>query len=121
MEYSISKGAFYIGAGTLAAVVGLGTMAELAYAGGKLMLTVPLESTLPQSERPKTRTVSDAAYNSMVEQLDRLKALGYNGELTLRLRSNLETAYSRMPEYLQKQDAGDIDPLMPLRYAKPVV
>ncbi|MBB4141763.1 MULTISPECIES: methyl-accepting chemotaxis protein [Rhizobium] len=123
----------------LAAVVGLGMMvgfksyqeyerlqrarimAELAYAGGELMLTVPLESMLPPSERPKTRTVSDATYNNMIEQLDRLKALGYNDELTLRLRSNLETAYSRMSEYRQKQDAGDTDPLMPLRYAKPVV
>ncbi len=92
-------------------------LAELAYQGGELMMIMPLE-TAPN--RLEIRKQSDAIYQAMIDQMTELDRMGYGDPITVQLRSNLEKMYARMPEYRQKIDAGDKDPILPLRYAQPV-
>ena len=92
-------------------------LAELAYQGGELMMIMPLE-TAPN--RMEIRKQSDAIYQAMMDQMAELDRMGYGDPITLQLRANLEKMYARMPEYRQKIDAGDKDPILPLRYAQPV-
>ncbi|WP_246658172.1 methyl-accepting chemotaxis protein [Rhizobium sp. FKY42] len=122
----------------LAAVVGLGAlvcfnsykhyhnlsraefMAKLAHAGGEMMMVMPMEAAVPVAERPQVRAKSDTLYKDIIEQLDALKALGYDDPLTQSLRAKFEATYAKIPEFRQLLDANNSDPLMPLRYAQPV-
>jgi methyl-accepting chemotaxis protein len=92
-------------------------LAKLSYQGGELMMMMPLETG---PDRAEVRKKSDAIYAAMIEQLDVVAALGYTDPITGKLRDNLQTLYAKMPEYRQKLDAGDPDPILPLRYAQPV-
>ncbi|MDQ0423267.1 methyl-accepting chemotaxis protein [Peteryoungia aggregata LMG 23059] len=91
-------------------------LADLAHAGGELMVLMPLETGPNKAE---IRTRADATYARTIETLNALEALGYNDPITKKLRGDLEATYARMPEYRQKLDAGDKDPILPLRYAQP--
>ncbi|WP_137128740.1 nitrate- and nitrite sensing domain-containing protein, partial [Rhizobium sp. FY34] len=95
-------------------------MAKLAYAGGEMMMTVPLEGSVPPADRPKIRAKTDGVYKDMIEQLNALAVLGFDDPMTRKLRADLETTFSKMPEYRQQLDAGDTNPILPLRYAQPL-
>ncbi len=95
-------------------------MAKLAHAGGEMMMIMPMEGAVPPAERPRLRAQSDALYKSITTQLDALATLGYRDPMTQSLRSDLETTFSKVPEFRQNIDSGNTDPLMPLRYAQPV-
>ncbi|KQZ48959.1 chemotaxis protein [Rhizobium sp. Root149] len=122
----------------LAAVVGLGAvvcfntyqqydslsraefMAKLAHAGGEMMMTMPMEGAVPPADRPKIRAKADGLYKEITGQLDTLKTLGYDDPLTQSLRSKFEATYAKIGEFRQQVDAGNTDPLMPLRYVQPI-
>ncbi|MCZ8178105.1 MAG: methyl-accepting chemotaxis protein [Rhizobium sp.] len=91
-------------------------LAQLAHAGGELMVLMPQEAG---PDRMQVRPKSDAAYQLILQKLDEIKLLGYDDAITRKLRADLEAAYAKMPEYRQKLDAGDKDPILPLRYAQP--
>jgi methyl-accepting chemotaxis protein len=92
-------------------------LAKLAHQGGELMMIMPLE-TAPN--RMEIRKQSDALYQSMIDQLSVLRSMGYDDPITQKMQGNLDKMFARMPEYRQKLDAGDSDPILPLRYAQPV-
>ncbi|WP_377296592.1 methyl-accepting chemotaxis protein [Rhizobium sp. SGZ-381] len=95
--------------------------AGLAFAGGELMMTMPLEAAPTSApEKQKIREKSDATYKQMMDQLDVLASYGFNDPITREMRGKLTDTYSRIPEYRQKLDAGENDPILPLRYAQPV-
>jgi methyl-accepting chemotaxis protein len=123
----------------LAAAIGLGGMlgaksyenykqlqraeafAGLAYAGGELMMMMPLEAApASPAEKQKIREKSDATYKQMIDQLDIIASYGFNDAMTQGMRTKLQETYARIPEYRQKLDAGENDPVLPLRYAQPV-
>ncbi|MBB4145661.1 methyl-accepting chemotaxis protein [Rhizobium rhizoryzae] len=95
-------------------------MAKLAYAAGELTMVMPMETTGPVADRPKNRPKTDAAFKEIVNRLAALPGLGYDDRAMSKLADNLETAYSKMPEYRQQLDAGDNNPQLPLRYALPI-
>jgi methyl-accepting chemotaxis protein len=95
-------------------------MAKLAYAGGEMMMIMPLEGSVPAADRPAVRAKADGVYKDMIEQLDALAVLGYDDAATRKLRADLEATFAKMPEYRQQLDAGDTNPILPLRYAQPV-
>jgi methyl-accepting chemotaxis protein len=91
-------------------------LANLAHSGGQLMVLMPLETGPNKAE---IRKKADATYATIIERLNEIEALGYNDPITKQLRGDMETTYARMAEYRQKLDAGDKDPMLPLRYAQP--
>jgi methyl-accepting chemotaxis protein len=95
-------------------------MARLAYAGGEMMMIMPLEGSVPPAARPAVREKSDMIYKDMIGELNALAALGYDDPLTRAQRQTLEAAFAKIPEYRQQLDAGDTNPILPLRYAQPV-
>ncbi|WP_246103126.1 methyl-accepting chemotaxis protein [Rhizobium straminoryzae] len=122
----------------LAAVVGLGAavgwksyenydklerahaMAMLARGGGEMMMIMPMDASASPAERPAIRATTDQIYKDMTAQLGHLKELGYADPFTQKLVADLEANYARIPEFRQLLDAGDTNPLLPLRYAQPM-
>lgn len=96
------------------------TMAQLAHAGGQMMMIMPMEGTVPPAERPQVRAKSDQIYKVLTQQLDGLTGDAANDPLMKKQRSDLEATFGKMPEFRQLIDAGDTNPILPLRYAQPV-
>ncbi|MBT9371053.1 methyl-accepting chemotaxis protein [Rhizobium sp. CSW-27] len=95
-------------------------LAELAHAGGELMMMMPMDASSSPAERPAIRAATDAAYYDMVAQLTKLSALGYNDPFTKKLQADLDANFARIPEFRRLLDAGDTNPILPLRYAQPM-
>lgn len=95
-------------------------MAQLANAGGQMMMIMPMEGSVPPSERAQIRAKSDQIYKALIQQLDSLPSGVLNDRQIKKQRADLEVTYGKMPEYRQLLDAGDPNPILPLRYAQPV-
>ncbi|MFB9913506.1 nitrate- and nitrite sensing domain-containing protein, partial [Rhizobium paknamense] len=96
------------------------TLVRVARAGGALLHSMPAEAESTPSNRAERRKATDQDYQEVVNAYDAALKIGHEDAILSGLKKKLDEGFARMAEFRQKVDAGDADPLLPLKYLQPV-
>ncbi len=96
------------------------TLERLARSGGELQLAMPLEGAAPPERRPAMRQASNEAYRTVVDAYEATVEAGYNDATLAQIKAALDERFARLSEFRAKVDAGESDPMLPLKYLQPM-
>ncbi|HWU64659.1 MAG TPA: methyl-accepting chemotaxis protein [Ensifer sp.] len=96
------------------------TLERLARASGNLLLTLPIEASVPAAGRPAVRQNTDAAYKEVNSAFAAVLAAGYDDAMLNEVKGRLDGFYGKIGEFRALVDAEKADAMMRLSYLAPI-